>query len=191
MTTFIGIDYSLTSPAITVLNDDSYKNSLHFFFTDKPEKYPKSSEMLITPLQYPTFWKIPFERYSAIANTIVDIVKVFPNPFVAIEGYAMMGNGKVFNIAEGCGVMKYLLYINNIEFTDNCPPSSVKKFATNKGNADKQLVYDAFVNLTGHDIHKTYQPNKQLKSSFASDIADSFFIAEYGKNLYKTTLHKL
>ena len=57
-------------------------------------------------------------------------------------------------------------------------PSVIKKFATGKGNADKQMMYDSFVQDTGSPLRMTITPDKKEISSPVSDIVDSYFICK-------------
>jgi hypothetical protein len=63
------------------------------------------------------------------------------------------------------------------------PPSEVKKYATTKGNADKNLMYSAWIADTGIDLKGLLTPKKQDSGSPVSDIVDSFYIC---KRLYST-----
>ena len=54
----------------------------------------------------------------------------------------------------------------------------VKKYASGKGNADKQLMYDSFVKHTGVDLMKIFDMNKL--NNPVTDIIDSYYIAKVG-----------
>ena len=51
----------------------------------------------------------------------------------------MGSRGKVFNLAENTGLLKHKLWKHNIEVILQSP-SSIKKFATTKGNANKNVM---------------------------------------------------
>ena len=57
-------------------------------------------------------------------------------------------------------------------------PSVVKKGATGKGNADKDMMYEAFVKETNIDLKKIFDTEKV--GNPISDIADSYFIQKVG-----------
>ena len=65
----------------------------------------------------------------------------------------------------------------NIEY-HIVPPTTLKKYATGKGNADKLMMYEAFVNKTGIDPRKILNSQSKLSSPF-TDIADSYWLASY------------
>ena len=71
--------------------------------------------------------------------------------------------------------IKYKFYKLDIPY-QLIAPSSVKKFATGKGNANKEMMIDAFKETAGFDLlgelDCTY-------NSPASDIADSYFICKF------------
>ena len=56
---------------------------------------------------------------------------------------------------------------------------SYKKFATGKGNANKVLMYEAFIEETGDDLAKLFEFDPYTGQSPVSDIIDSYYIAKY------------
>ena len=54
----------------------------------------------------------------------------------------------------------------------------VKKGATGKGNADKDKMYEAFVNETKIDLKKIFDTEKV--GNPISDIVDSYYIMKVG-----------
>jgi Holliday junction resolvasome RuvABC endonuclease subunit len=93
----------------------------------------------------------------------------------------MGSKGKVFNIAENTGVLKYKLFRSGIPLSIY-PPSSVKKFATDKGNAKKEDMYKSFVKETKKQIMYALSPKAKKVSNPVSDVVDSYYIC---KMLYK------
>ena len=78
-----------------------------------------------------------------------------------------MGQGRCSHEdAENGGVLKHEFLNYGIPF-ETVPPTTVKKYATGKGNAKKLDMYDAFVERTGVEVD-------QFKAW--SDIVDSYFI---------------
>jgi len=126
---------------------------------------------------YPEF-TYPEERYNNISNWILDKVVKHKVECVYIEGYAFNAVGRVFQIAENTGVLKYRLWSNNL----NCitvPPTVIKKFATGKGNANKEAMQDSFISETGINLKDILQlTDKQWNPS--SDIIDSYYVCKYG-----------
>ena len=62
------------------------------------------------------------------------------------------------------------------------PPTVIKKFATGKGNSNKEQMYEAFVDelLTPDDLKERLTPKAKKVINPISDIVDSYFIAKAG-----------
>ena len=72
---------------------------------------------------------------------------------------------------------------------DTIVPSVVKKYASGKTIADKQLMYDSFVKHTGVDLMKMFDMNKL--NNPVTDIIDSYYIAKVGnENSVVTTFNQ-
>jgi Holliday junction resolvasome RuvABC endonuclease subunit len=119
------------------------------------------------------------ERYENLTNWVLEILLNFDKEttYIMIEDYSFGSKGKVFNLAENCGLLKYMLYKNGYKFF-TVPPTVVKKFATGKGNATKEKMYDAFVAETEIDLHQVISPTTKLGSP-TTDIVDAWYIAKY------------
>jgi len=70
-----------------------------------------------------------------------------------------------------------MLYKNGYKFF-TVPPTVVKKYATGKGNATKEKMYEAFLNETFIDLHSIISPTTKLGSP-TTDIVDAWYIAKY------------
>ena len=119
------------------------------------------------------------ERFSNISNWAINKFHILgKNLKVFIEGYSYGSKGQaLFQIAENCGILKYKLLHRNISY-DIIVPSVVKKGATGKGNADKDMMYEAFNKETKIDLKKLFDTEKV--GNPISDIADSYFIQKVG-----------
>ena len=170
--TIIGIDYSLTSPAVCV-NDGSLK---YFYLTSKKKWTGRISEDIIGYEHKE--WTDPIERFKYISDFALDIISPLLNPQIYIEGYSYGSKGQgLFQIAENCGILKYRLQEEQLPYA-TVVPSVVKKGATGKGNADKEMMYEAFVKETKLDLKKIFDTEKV--GNPISDIADSYFIQKVG-----------
>ena len=84
----------------------------------------------------------------------------------------------VFQIAENCGILKYRLLEEEYGY-HTVVPSVVKKGATGKGNADKDMMYEAFVKeLPEYNLKKILDTEKT--GNPLSDIVDSYYIKKVG-----------
>ena len=170
--TIIGIDYSLTSPAISIDN-----GALMFFYLTGKKKWSMTMNDMIVGEAHKEY-KTDIERFKNISDFAIDLIKETINPHVFIEGYSFGSKGRgVFQIAENCGILKYRLEELNIPYK-TVVPSVVKKFATGKGNADKDKMYEHFVKDLKIDLKKIFDTEKV--GNPISDIVDSYYIAKVG-----------
>jgi len=181
-----GIDYSLRSPAICCLNGKKWQwSNLTFYFLTTQNSKAKTfldnihGERLCA-------WDHDAERYCSIADWAQE--KIMGSQEVSLEGYAYGGNGKVFNIAENTGILKYKMYKDGIPLTIYSP-AEIKKFATDKGNADKRQMYESFVRETKKQIMYPIMPKAKKIGNPVSDIVDSYYICK--KLFYEIVERKL
>ena len=176
----IGIDYSLTSPAVCI-NDG---NLMFYYLTNKKKWIGKQSENIIGYEH--DEWTDPIERFKNISNFVFKVIGKHISPTIGyrsiekifIEGYSYGSKGQgLFQIAENCGILKYRLQEQNLPY-ETVVPSVVKKGATGKGNADKDMMYNAFVTETNIDLKSIFETEKV--GNPISDIADSYFIQKVG-----------
>lgn len=179
---YVGLDWSLNSPAITV-TDDNLNTS--FFFFRKTLKKTKLSELSNPYNGFPRPDYIGLERIVFNAKWAVKVLERIPGPFtIAIEGLAFAAPGRVIDLAENSGAVKFALVEAGFE-VHSVVPTVLKKFATSKGNADKEQMYAAAERLFIE--RKIPLPLKELggssKDSPISDIIDSFWLAEYARKM--------
>jgi Holliday junction resolvasome RuvABC endonuclease subunit len=67
--------------------------------------------------------------------------------------------------------------LHNIEY-DTVVPSVVKKYASGKGNADKELMYQTLKKETKVDLMKDF--DQQKLNNPITDIVDAYYIAKVG-----------
>ena len=178
--TKIGIDYSLTSPAICVNNG---KRCLFYYLTSKKKWIGVQHEYIIGYEHKE--WKDPIERFKYISDFAMDIITPLLPAEIYIEGYSYGSKGQgLFQIAENCGILKYRILEKGLTYK-TVVPSVVKKGATGKGNADKEMMYEAFVKETNLDLKQIFDTVKV--GNPISDIADSYFIQRVGYENSKGT----
>lgn len=171
----IGIDYSLSSPCICIC-DASEFNFLKckFYYLTSNKKHDIDVDNIQGTLHKDYICNE--QRYDNIAKWVLELLK--EGDIVYMEGYSMGSTGMVFNIAENAGLLKNYLWHWNFDY-NIVPPTVIKKFATGKGNANKQIMQDVFEETTGYYIKKKLSlTDKQWNPS--SDIIDSYFICKYG-----------
>ena len=139
-----GIDYSMSCPAICVYDSEngkfSFSNTKNYFRSNL-QRFEKFDEDNLSAENHGS-WKTEEDRYDDIANWAMNIMRPKVEK-VYLEGYSYGSTGRVFHIAENTAILKHLMWENRIEF-EIIPPTVIKKFATGKGNANKELMYESF-----------------------------------------------
>lgn len=178
MTTF-GIDYSMTSPAICIYDDSvgdfKFENCVIHYLTQS-----KKYEVKFKNIQGHYFeYENEMQRYDIISSFFLDrILEYDLQKRVFIESYSFASTGRIFHIAENTGILKYRMWQFGIDF-ETIPPTVIKKFATGKGNANKELLQESFEKETDIRLkHELNMTEKQWNPS--SDIIDSYYICKYG-----------
>jgi hypothetical protein len=168
----VGIDYSITSPAICLFDQkrEFCFENCSFYFLTNTKKYATKIAPNINGEGFEEY-AYDTERFDSISEWATNLCVGAAD--VAIEGYAYAAHGKIFNLAENCGILKYKLHKLAVPVTI-VEPSKAKKLATGKGNADKALMYEAFSKETNTDLIKIFE-QKNL-SNPVTDIVDSYFI---------------
>ena len=178
--TIVGIDYSLNSPAICIAGDDFDFNKCSFHFLTSKKKHIGTFGKNIFGYEHKEY-NTPIERFTNISTWALDTIHKHKSDTakVFIEGYSFGSKGQaVFQIAENCGILKYRLQLSPSILYDTVVPSVVKKCASGKGNADKQLMYDSFIKHTKQDLLKMFDMGKL--NNPVTDIVDSYYIAKVG-----------
>ena len=182
-----GIDYSLTSPAICVWKAEQYDGLFDFDTCDlyylehlqRPTGRPPAGLLNLHVADYPE-WDTEEQRHDLLTDWTMSIIQGCE---VFIEGYAFATSGKshVRSVAENTGLLKYKMYKANQSFT-SIPPTVIKKYATGKGNANKEVMYEAFTAelLTPSDLQERLRPNSKKLSNPVTDLVDAYFIAKWG-----------
>jgi Holliday junction resolvasome RuvABC endonuclease subunit len=177
------IDFSMNGPAVCVFDTQkefNFKNCNFYFLTDTKKYATTFMNNIYGELFQP--YDEDCERYDSISDWVMRVSA--GSDQVALEGYAYNATGRIFHIAENTGILKYKLYQASLP-VEIVEPTRVKKFATQKGNADKDMMYKFFVQETGVDLQEIITPNKTLLGSPVTDIVDAFFICMYFNDLLK------
>lgn len=189
-----GIDYSLTCPAVTIFRGNQFgfgNCKTHYLTSTKKYQGTFLEGKLVGHIYSPEmFIGSPIARYNFLADWAYSLVRDID--FGLIEGYSFGSRGKVFHIAENTGLLKYFLWFNGVyDRVQEVAPTAVKKFATGKGSAPKEGVYEKFVEDTGVDLVSLFKNDKEAKiDSPLSDIADSYFICKIAFEKYQDEKEK-
>jgi hypothetical protein len=184
---YVGIDYSMTSPAICIHKGKEWSwDNCRISYLTKTKKFEGKFDSFIGHT-YPDFLS-PEQRFNNISEWILDVltaaggVEIGLNAEfkVVIEGYSMGSKGQVFHIAENTGLLKHKLWNHRISF-ETPAPTTIKKFATGKGNAPKERMYECFVSETGCDPAKVLDGNPNTNP--VSDVVDAYYMCKYAHSL--------
>lgn len=175
-----GIDYSMSSPAIAVYNttlEFDFYNIEYHFLTGKKKNVGEFGDNIFGYKMMD--YSCNEERYNFISDWAMK--RIYECDFVFLEGYSYGSTiGLAFNIAENTSNLKQKLWKMEIPCIIYAPPA-IKKFATGKGNANKDLMHEAFFSQTEVDLKLMFNQKKKVGSP-ASDIVDAHFILEMGFN---------
>ena len=185
MTKLAGIDYSLTSPAICVWKQNVDRlfdfDSCDLYYLEDAQRLKRTNIGILNlhPEPYPD-WETEEQRHDLLSDWAMSCIQGCE---VFIEGYAFATSGKshVRSVAENSGLLKHKMYKANQKFT-SVPPTVIKKYATGKGNSNKEAMYDAFTAelLTPPDLKTTLKPKSTKLTSPVTDLVDAYFIAKWG-----------
>ena len=186
----IGIDYSLSSPGVCINTSEEefrYEDCKFYYLTNTKKYQGTFKEKMAfgkSAVEYIGMPHKPYssepERYNNIADWAIDIIKSYTwwqeQPIIQIEDYSFGSTGRVFHIAENLGLLKYKLKMECGWDYTLLAPSVIKKFATDKGNANKELMLGAFQEDTGVNLEILFDTKSK---SPITDIADAYFICKY------------
>lgn len=169
----------MSCPAIAIHSGNEWGfNNCKFYFLTSVKKHTVSTDNIHATF-YKKDWLSNEERFDYISSWAINIIESVSSPKLYVEDYAYSAKGVVFHIGECMGILKHKVW-------STCPhnllnpisPSTIKKFATGKGNANKLLMYESFIQDTQFDISATIHCTQG--ESPMSDIIDAYYIAKYG-----------
>ena len=183
-----GIEYSLTSPAICVYKDENgghfdFDRCVFHYLSNNEKQQQLAARTGLKNLRVDSYpeWQSEEERHEKLATWAYNIVQGCEEVF--LEGYAFATSVQagVRSMAENTGLLKHKMWKNKLKF-QTYPPTVIKKFATGKGNSNKEKMYEAFVDelLTPTDLKEQLTPKAKKIINPISDIVDSYFIAKAG-----------
>jgi Holliday junction resolvasome RuvABC endonuclease subunit len=172
----VGVDYSLTSPAVCVSVDGTWENSQLYYLNSKKKTEGKVAKNITGTLHQ--VYSCDQQRYQNNMKWVFGLIEQYPKKSVKvmIEDYSFGSKGRVFNLAENCGVLKQELWRQGYSYSA-VPPTVLKKFASGKGNANKEKMYEAFLQKYSVDLILEFGFVKL--DNPITDIVDAFFLSQY------------
>ena len=170
----------MSSPAIAIHSGDVWSfESCKFYFLTSVKKFEIKTDRIESTL-YKT-WQSNEERFDHISSWALNIIHPYKRAHIFIEDYAFAAKGVVFHIGECTGTLKHKLWSNGHKCV-TFSPTTIKKFASGKGNSNKIAMHNAFIQETSCSINT--QLACKVGDSPASDIIDSYYVAKYGFNTH-------
>ncbi len=153
---FMGIDQSFTSTGVVILDDSS--NMIH--------------TAIISSEKNVDF----FERAYIISQEINKLISTYNVTDITLEGLAFGGIGNATRQLSG---LQYTIVIGiRKTMSKECnlvPPTTLKKFATEKGTASKEDMYKA----VPEEIQEFFLTQKIKKTKGLYDCVDAYWLARY------------
>ena len=147
------------------------------FLSRQPKKYEDFQYKNIEGSQQIKKYELPEERYDFISDWAMDILISHNIEDIAIEDYSYGSQGKVFHIAENTGLLKWKMWNADMNY-NLLAPTVIKKFATGKGNANKEKMYESFLIETSRNLNEELEIKSEKIGNPVSDIVDSFYICK-------------
>ena len=176
--TLVGLDFSINSPAVTILKDNEY-----FFYAinRKDSKVVRKLNMLnnVTIEICSNEGLTPFQYYDKMTDMLIRWINsnIGPNTIFALEDwiYSLRGSALI-DIVYATSILRYKLIKKYGEDKLNFySPTHVKKEFTGNGRADKNMMLEHFNSLGlvfplsnySNALDKTQKPLEDMIDSFA------------------------
>jgi len=183
----LGIDYSLNCPSMCLLDGQSREWFVNYRKDGK--SYPTLPNATVNWTHSRT--ENELDRISELAGWVLLVIEMKYPQVVVIEDYAFGAKGSsLTHLAENAGYLKVMLRRMHPELpVVLLPPTKMKKLATGKGNARKELIWASFIAKFPEYASwaKLCHPKAEGVGSPCADIADSYFLAEYQYNEIQKT----
>ncbi len=175
--TLMGVDQSLTGTGITIWDGKKYSYSLI--------ETKKTKNTLAPSIDYT-------RRLMKIKYMVKRFIEEFNVKLIAIEGMSFGSTGRIiFDIGGLSHILRELFVEENVDFIV-IPPTTLKKYWTGKGTANKGMMIDAAVNK-GFIIpyEKNYGTKKMPDIKFDDNVVDSQALCEFIKDFSNGSLDSI
>lgn len=107
-------------------------------------------------------------RLAEISRAVLDVVRSLPADLVVLEGYSYASAQVAHQLGELGGVVRLALWSYAVPFIV-VQPSSLKMYATGRGNAGKEEMLAAAIRRLGYDGHDHNQADAAWLRAMALD----------------------
>lgn len=167
----IGLDLSITSPA-AVLTSAGVLISAVCFST---KEVTVGKNVSVIPYVTP---KTDFDREKRkdiLLNGIINFISAYPNVDLMIEDYAFGANGRITELAEFCGIIKWEF---RSRYQKKIAPTTLKKCVTGNGRATKLDMYTALNKNQKNEIFGSFNVIPNIKGTAPySDLVDAYWLS--------------
>ena len=192
MTVYVGIDPSINSTGICIMKYDGDKLCKTRFFIVKPNKLTRKEELVnLREFSFELYEKSSLKEIKKEDNheyeleKTINIMHIVDKVFeiikkntsrkdtvnIVMEGLSYGSSQRTQSIFDLAG-LNYLIRNAIIKSGMNliiCPPAEIKKFASGKGNSNKDIIVEAFMIL-----FPKFSVIQKL-----DDLADAYFMCCY------------
>lgn len=178
----IGIDPSINCTGVCVWDEDKNEHTYYMVpskMTKKMKEF-KHNYIHITPyektdtknMEYSDKEASKFDNIYEVVQRVQAVVQAKNPSRIVMEGvsYGSMGSAAIVDLCFLNSALRMMLKQNGVPF-QIVSPTSLKKFACSNGQAEKDVIIDAWKRLDPH-ISDIYT----IK---VDDLADSYFLAHY------------
>ena len=153
----IGIDLSITSTGFFIEGSAGYRGGV-----------------IKTSPQDGDFYK----RATIIMMKLDELIRQYPDYLIAIESPAYGARGAQSYVLFGIHFLACTLFYKHGREAVQFSPTSIKKFATGKGNSKKDIMFESLP----EDIKLYLEKLGLKKSTGLYDATDAYWIAQYLKD---------
>lgn len=171
---FVGIDPSINSTGVCIIKGEEIS-----FYNIKPNLTRKELELILPEnFFFAIYSKIESHdemkktiNFMRIADRVEEIIaRGGDEAHIVIEGIAF---GSSSNSVCDLAGLNHIIRSRLVNYdTEVVPPAQIKKFATGKGNANKDLMVEKFKEEYGHGLDMLIK---------IDDMADAFWMAKYAE----------
>ena len=178
----IGIDPSINSTGVCIWDDAVADNRYYIIPSKMTRKMQQFDNQWITLLPYikqdttkDTYTIKEHKKFCnlyEVCNRIGDILDKYKPDMVKMEGvsYGSVGSAALVDLSMLSGMIRLEIGRRGIPF-EIVSPTELKKFACANGQADKDVMIDAWKRLDPHI--------KDITEIKVDDLADAYFLAHY------------
>ena len=169
----VGIDFSISSPAICVRDEST--GEFFLYGLSSVLKYVREDPNLFIRRQ-PKKFKSKMERSIFVSNWAIDVLSQYQDiTEILIEGLSFGSKGRaLIDVAIHAGVLYSKLVDAGYSPQIVAPKSAKLQFCGN-GNASKEVMCEKFTEITGLHLYAVIGCNKA--DSPENDIVDAFALS--------------